>query len=497
MNFVPSSPERILHDTWVLVHGDEVHLFYLAMRVGNNQHRLIGHALSTDWLHWTELPHIDLAGALGTWDAGRVGTGHIFLGRDGRFYLAYTGRIDPQEDIGLAVSDDLVSWKKVGTEPVWPQALAAPYETDFRERGVPQAWRDPFVLDLPDGKRYALLCAKRGEGPLAGRACVAVARIDDLHHWTTLPPLHTPPLFPTMEVPEIFPMEGRWWLTFNAHGGWGRRLDTASRAMAGGTFCLVADEPFGDWQVPEDSLLLGAGLGRNDAVVARSVLWQGERLVYHHYNGSGEAGSARALGLPKVLDAVGNRLVLRPWSGLAAIQRPATQSEWQAPQTGPLSSGTWETTGSEVVGHCEQGAAVCVATVNPADLDITCEIHLLGAERAGIGVGGSTNGLGAAVVLLDPKRHQVSLNELRAGTFGPVLDPPLDAARCLFCADGAHRLRILKRNRYLEVFLDEELVFSTVWRDTDADRHLVAAVDGGRAMFRPTAIHALEPMPRG
>jgi len=267
--------------------------------------------------------------------------------------------------------------------------------------------------------------------------------------------------------------------------------------MAGGTFCLVADEPFGDWQVPEDSLLLGAGLGRNDAVVARSVLWQGERLVYHHYNGSGEAGSARALGLPKVLDAVGNRLVLRPWSGLAAIQRPATQSEWQAPQTGPLSSGTWETTGSEVVGHCEQGAAVCVATVNTADLDITCEIHLLGAERAGIGVGGSTNGLGAAVVLLDPKRHQVSLNELRAGTFGPVLDPPLDAARCLFCADGAHRLRILKRNRYLEVFLDEELVFSTVWRDTDADRHLVAAVDGGRAMFRPTAIHALEPMPRG
>ncbi len=497
MNFAPTATDRVLHDTWVFVHGDEVHLFYLAMQVGNNQHRLIGHAVSADWLHWTELPYIDLAGPAGSWDAGRVGTGHTFQGADGRFYMAYTGRIDPQEDIGLAVSDDLVNWTKVQDTPVWPQALTPPYETDFRERGVFQAWRDPFVVDLPDGNRYALLCAKRGDGPLAARACVAVARLDDLHSWTTREPLRTPPLFPTMEVPEIFELEGRWWLTFNAHGGWGRRLDTASRTMAGGTFCLVAEEPFGEWQLPEDSLLIGSGQGRHDAVVARSVLWQGERLVYHHYNGSGETGSARALGLPKVVEAVGNRLVLRPWPGLAAIQRPAdVPTDWQAPAAGPFSSGIWEVQNGQITGRCEHGAAVCVAPMDSSDVDLSCEIHLHEAERAGIGVAGKADGLGAAVVLLDAKRHQVALTELRAGTFGPVLDPPVDVAHCLACHGGAHRLRVLKRHRYIEAFLDDELVFSTVWKDTGAGNHLVAVVEGGGAMVHPTALHALEPMRR-
>ena len=30
MNFAPGDTDKVLHDTWVFVHGDEVHLFYLA-----------------------------------------------------------------------------------------------------------------------------------------------------------------------------------------------------------------------------------------------------------------------------------------------------------------------------------------------------------------------------------------------------------------------------------------------------------------------------------
>jgi beta-fructofuranosidase len=495
MNFAPAAPDRVLHDTWVFVHDEHVHLFYLAMQVGNNQHRLIGHAVSSDWLHWEELPYIDLAGPEGSWDAGRVGTGHTFRGTDGRFYMAYTGRIDPQEDVGLAVSDDLIHWSKVRTTPVWPQSLGSPYESDFRERGVPQAWRDPFVTTLPDGGRYALLCAKRGDGPLAARACVAVARVNETHDWTTLPPLATPPLFSTMEVPEVFEMAGRWWLTFNAHGGWGRRLDTATRDDTGGSYYLVADEPFGEWRVPKDSLLIGSGKGRHDAVVARSVVFGGERLVYHHYTGSGETGSARALGLPKVLVAVEDRLVLRPWCGLRGIQRPATRGDWCAPARGPCSSGTWEMTGASVRGECAQGAATCVAELSAPDVDIACEIWLEGAARAGIGVaGGGGDGLGAATVLLDAQHGLVSVAELRAGVFGPVLDPTLDDARREVRAGQVVPVRILKRGRYVEVFVEDELVFSTIWRDSGRGTSLVLVVDGGKAEFRLAELHGLEPM---
>lgn len=486
MNFAPSASERVLHDTWVFVHNGDIHLFYLAMQVGNNAHRLIGHAVSRDWLHWSEWPPIDLAGPAGTWDAGRVGTGHTFQGEDGRFYLAYTGRVDPQEDIGLAVSEDLRDWRKVGDTPVWTQALAPPYEVDFAARGVAPAWRDPYVFDLPGRGRFALLCAKRGTGPLAARACVAVARIDDLRNWTTREPLRTPPVFPTMEVPEIFPLAGRWWLTFNAHGGWGKRLDTLSREHAGGTFHLVADDPFGEWRLPGESLLIGSGEGRHDAVVARSVLWHGERLAYHHYTGSGEIGSARAFGLPKVVETAGDRLVLRPWRGLAKLHRPACLSAWKAPDSGPFSSGTWRTAGDTVTGFCPQGAAACFAHSDAANLDLSGELRQEGAERAGIGIGD-------ALLLLDAKRNQITLSEFRAGTFGPLLDPPLDRVRRPV---GNHDLRILRRDRYIEVFLDRELVFSTVWKGTGDKARIAFVVEGGGASFRPAACHALEPMHR-
>jgi len=491
MNFAPSSPDRVLHDTWVFIHGDEIHLFYLAILAGNNQHRFIGHAVSHDWLHWRELPYIDLAGPEGAWDSGRVGTGHTFQGCDGRFYMAYTGRIDPQEDVGLAVSDDLLNWRKVSDTPVWPQALTAPYETDFRERGIPQAWRDPFVTVLPNGQRVALLCAKRSDGPLAARACVAMARLGDLAQWTTLPPLRTPPLFPTMEVPEVFEMDGRWWLTFNANGGWGRRLDTPSRDITGGTYYLVADDPLGEWRMPEDCLLIGSGQGRRDAVVARSVIFGGERLVYHHYTGSGEADSPRALGLPKVLETAGNRLVLRPWRGLAAIHREISIGNWTAPTAGPFSSGTWATDGTLWTGRCPHGAAIATAPASTSDLDVTYDIHLRDAERAGIGVAGDRDGQSAALVLLDAKRGQIALCELRPGAFGPVLDPPLDLAHRSLQADATCRLRILKRSRYLEVFLDDELVFSTIWARPSAGQNLVAVVEGGSAAVQLQAAHGL------
>ncbi len=486
MNFAPASADRVLHDTWIFVHDDDIHLFYLAMQIGNNAHRLIGHAVSRDWLHWTEWPGIDLAGPPGSWDAGRVGTGHTFRGPDGRFYLAYTGRIDPQEDIGLAVSEDLRDWRKVSGSPVWPQAVTTPYETDSAARGVAPAWRDPYVFDLPDQGRFALLCAKRNTGPLAARACVALARIDDLQQWTTCEPLRTPPVFPTMEVPEIFPLDGRWWLTFNAHGGWGKRLDTVSRANVSGTFHLVANEPFGEWRLPEESLLIGSGEGRHDAVVARSVLWRGERLAYHHYTGSGESGSARALGLPKVVETAGDRLVLRPWRGLDALHVPARLSAWEAPATGPFSSGSWKTEQETVAGFCSQGAAATFASTSAADLDLSGELRLEGAERAGVAVG-------SALILLDAKRKQVSLSELRAGTFGPQLDPALDLVRRPV---GNHHLRLLKRDRYLEVFLDGELVFSSVWKETGSQGRIAFVVEGGGATFRPTACHGLEPMAR-
>jgi hypothetical protein len=297
-----------------------------------------------------------------------------------------------------------------------------------------------------------------------------------------------------MEVPEVFPMGGRWWLTFNASGGWGRRLDTGSRQDTGGTYYLAADDPFAEWRVPDDCLLIGSGKGRRDAVVARSVEFGGERLVYHHYTGSGEADTPRALGLPKVLKAADSRLVLRPWQGLDAIRRPIGAGDWRAPSRGPFSSGEWRAEEDLQVGRCAHGAATCVAALDADDVEVSCQIQLQMAGRVGIGLAGGHDGQGAVAVLLDADRGEVALSEIRAGTFGPVLDPSLDAARRSISATGSYHLRVMKRSRYVEAFIDNELVFSTVWARQAAGRNLVLVVEGGRAGFRIEATHALEPM---
>lgn len=48
MNVVPHCADRILHDTWVYVADERIHLFYLAVSTADPMHRLIGHAVSAD-----------------------------------------------------------------------------------------------------------------------------------------------------------------------------------------------------------------------------------------------------------------------------------------------------------------------------------------------------------------------------------------------------------------------------------------------------------------
>ena len=75
MNFQPDPAELHLWDTWAYVtEQNEVHLFYLANRPGGAW-GYAGHAVSDDWLHWRDLPQIQLRGDEGAWDGGPTGTG--------------------------------------------------------------------------------------------------------------------------------------------------------------------------------------------------------------------------------------------------------------------------------------------------------------------------------------------------------------------------------------------------------------------------------------
>ena len=122
------------------------------------------------------------------WDDLATWTGSIVRGPDRRWYLFYTGvsRVEHGlvQRIGLATSDDLLSWRRPGTRP-----LLEPdprwYETLDLTNWYEQAWRDPWVYPDPTGRGWHMLITARSNvGPATGRGVLGHATSSDLLTWT-------------------------------------------------------------------------------------------------------------------------------------------------------------------------------------------------------------------------------------------------------------------------------------------------------------------------
>ena len=126
-----SSNGHSMLDAWYFVDGgtDTIHMFYVVPE-------FIGHAVSRDLVNWEELVPVLRPGAPGTWDDLRLGAAGSIIQRGGRYWMAYFGTSSadswPGEDhrvqrAGIAVSDDLFTWRKLPENPV-TQAKAPHYE---------------------------------------------------------------------------------------------------------------------------------------------------------------------------------------------------------------------------------------------------------------------------------------------------------------------------------------------------------------------------------
>ncbi len=488
MNYLPT--DLILKDSWVFVRGEEVHLFFLADRRGG-QPRCVGHAVSRNWLDWTALPVIEIRGPQGSWDDGRCGTGTVFQYDDGRYYMAYTGRHGQVEHIGLMVSDDLVRWRRMGGEPVWPRSTAAPYED---ERGFMQAWRDPYVFRTPQGRWEAICCARRRGGPPAGRACVARARLDAIDRWETRPPLGDVGRYASMEVPELFELGGKWWLLFSSSSWWGTRLDTSGRRFLTGTFYLVADAWDGPYRDPGDNLLIGAGSNRADGYVARTIEYRGQRLVYHHYH-----GAVRAEGLPKTLACNRDALHLAPWEGVDALRtKRVMPRRWRELSIGGVSAGEWQVEGPVLTGRCAAGASLLIADVQADDVDLEASVTIEDGRRAGLAFGIDAKSHKGLFCQLDAECGEITLGLLNHGTgvYGPNLNTILDTVHRPVERRRRYRLRLLRRERFAELFVEGRLVFSTVVGEAEGGA-IACFVDSGRARIEIHQVHRLRPLPKG
>ena len=250
---------HMMHDAWYFVddHTDIVHMFHLAEPL-NGGPSFVGHAISRDLVTWERLPTALRLGPPGSWDDLRLCTGSV-IERDGRYWMAYsaTGFKDSTleeqyrvQRAGMAVSDDVTTWTKLPENPV-TEAVSPHYERMGTGQRRMSHWRDPFLFDNCEVV-YQLVCARRDEGPTGERGTVALARSTDMRNWEVRPPLEHDRVSDEMEVPQLYNIDGRWFLVFCTLG----RFLTPEHAERFGSrlpersnFSMVSDSPFGPFRV--------------------------------------------------------------------------------------------------------------------------------------------------------------------------------------------------------------------------------------------------------
>lgn len=262
-------PDSWVWDSWYAFDGELHHAFYLrASRalgdpIRRHSHPYVGHAVSSDLVSWTVLADALALSEPEAFDDATTWTGSVVRSPDGGWLMFYTGRSRADagriQRVGVAASDDLVSWSKasavalVESDPQWYCDLDLSVWPDV-------AWRDPWVFPGPDGLWHMYVTARAGDGATLGRGVVGHATSADLDTWQVLPPLTRPGAgFGQLEVTQVEVVDGVATLIFcclppemepwavERHGGGGMFSVTGPSVL--GPFDIAGARRF-----PHDSL---------------------------------------------------------------------------------------------------------------------------------------------------------------------------------------------------------------------------------------------------
>jgi len=180
----------------------------------------------------------------------------VARGDDGVWRLFYSalstsrglGVLDQR--IGVAESDDLFSWRRIGDGP-----LLAPDSRWYATLdGYPTAsatWRDPFVFKDPAGDGWHMLITSRAAGaPRLHDGVLGHARSADMRTWELEAPLSSPAGFGELEVSQVRIVDGRPLLVFTCHPD----QQSPEQLSRFGRFCMwsvAAGSPTGPWELDQ------------------------------------------------------------------------------------------------------------------------------------------------------------------------------------------------------------------------------------------------------
>ncbi len=483
-------------DTWYFVHEGRLHCIHLQLlRPGSDrpmaEHGALGHAVSDDLVHWETLPPALYKGEPGGIDDSELWTGCVYQ-HEGKQYLYYTARSAKEDGlvnrIALAVSEDGRHFERCGENPVLiPDSrwyCNEHHRLPLRGHGYPIVdARDMCVVADPEGHGFwGFFAARRMADTLAESSVIGLAHSDDLVHWEQYPPCFTPDRYGCVEVPEVFYLQGRWYMLCLTGNRYGQRGQVDDARLREATIYAVADKVTGPYTLMKrDNLVFGSIFPQG--YCGKTVAWRGDRVLFFTQGEMKDGCPHGSISFPHALKATADgRLRVMWYQPLEAQYQPL-------PMPAPLdiSDGRW---GSRLHWAAEDGRytldcppdwALLPLDTLMADGMVVCDVTLTTARSAGIVLRLREDVTqGGLCVLLDAAQRMVEVTALR--------EFPLIECRSWDIRQGeTYRLRVAAEGNVVYVYVDDRLAIQC-YEPGGGQGHVALMTEGGAAYIEHLTI---------
>lgn len=426
----------------------------------------LGHAVSRDLVKWEPLPTALYPGSPGSYDDYDLWNGNL-VWHDGNYYLFYTSRSSVEKGtinrISLATSEDALHWKRHLGNPIstpdsrWYHGEGNPRQ--FTRQLWPKVdWRDICVVpDAEGGGYWGFVAARRAAEEIASTSVIALCHSEDLIHWEQYPPCFVPERYACIEVPDVFFLDGKWYLICLTGNLYGQHNRSSENNLGGPTtIYAVADLPQGPYEEVEGNVLIGSE--NKQGFAARTVGIEDQRYLLYTQSEKRDENIIGSLSTPKVLrtDSEGH-LLAGYCSNIEAYARETIFDGNAArflPNEGRWGSiGTWKKKGEGITGSCDTDWSIQVFDHECRNFIYTCNIFIESARGAGLvfRVSGDDVFSGSCGVILQPETDQVIFTHL-------VEFPRLELKNLYVERNKRLFLRIVAIDDIFDVFVNETLV---------------------------------------
>ncbi len=267
-------------DAWYVNDDDRtVHAFHLKNHAGEDWN--VGHAHTEDLLHFTKDADVLQALPEEKYPEDCLGkfTG-CAVKKDSVCYLFYTMRDRyHSEKIGLALSEDMEHFTEYENNPV-----LVPDSALFcvRPKGEKTDCRDMHVVYDEKTELYygyfASMAVIEGRGELG---VIGVAQSTDLIHWENQKIVYIPDFNGVIEVPNVFKLEGRWYMTLMSSAEYGAKGAISDPNLTAFIFWASSDTPDGMFTCASDNIFSGSSCAPNSSYACKSFVFKGKTYVMY------------------------------------------------------------------------------------------------------------------------------------------------------------------------------------------------------------------------